>query len=273
YHFFSAGKHDLKKENAHNYFLQLAAEAGLPALACFLAILYAVFAGGVRKMRRSRASPAESGLQKGFLLGIAAYLITMLSGHPLLLSVQQFCFWMILAQAVICPPPAAADKRPESACGRRRELVLSLLLLLVLLGGGLMRWRDFRAATEYGAYAFEKWDGEAVRWVGRYFSTKIPATEDFLSLSVYVNPSNLDSEKGLEFRLSVDGAEIDRRCFFHSGWHQLCYHLPGIKDREIVIKTRVARTFNPLDLGQSADNRDLGIALKEITFLSSAPVR
>gem|GEM_PF-4885690 len=176
-----------------------------------------------------------------------------------------------MSQAVRCLPSLPAEEDVETGFARRREIILSLILLLIMSVGGLQRWRDFRAATEYGAYAFEKWDGEAVRWVGRYFSTKIPATGDFLGIPIYVNPANIDPEKGLEFRLSVDGVEIDRRCFFHPGWQPLTYHLPGIEGREIVIKTRVARTFNPLALGQGNDARDLGVAMKTITFSSSPP--
>ena len=80
-------------ENAHNYFLQFASELGLPALFIFLGILFMTFQAGLAYLRRFKESAP---LVKGFLFGLGAYLITCMTGHPLLLSNQQFLFWFII---------------------------------------------------------------------------------------------------------------------------------------------------------------------------------
>jgi len=86
-------------ENAHNYYLQLAADMGIPVLFIFLLIICYVYKAGLAVLRRS----GEQGdLVKGLLFGLGAYLITMLTGHPLLLSNQQFLFWFVIGTIVIC---------------------------------------------------------------------------------------------------------------------------------------------------------------------------
>lgn len=81
-------------ENAHNYYLQLCADLGLPALLIFLGIIYYTYRVGFMALQRATKS---RNLVKGLLYGLSAYLITMLTGHPLLLSNQQFLFWFEVA--------------------------------------------------------------------------------------------------------------------------------------------------------------------------------
>jgi len=82
------------QENAHNYYFQLGAELGIPAILIFLGIIFFVYRAGLHVLRQS----GESGsLVRGILFGLTAYLITMLTSHPLLLSNQQFLFWFMIA--------------------------------------------------------------------------------------------------------------------------------------------------------------------------------
>jgi O-antigen ligase len=75
------------RENAHNYFLQLAAEVGLLGLLGFLWFLWECLYPAPRG--RARDDPSVRLL----LIGVIGYLFTMLSGHPLLLSRQTILFW------------------------------------------------------------------------------------------------------------------------------------------------------------------------------------
>jgi O-antigen ligase len=81
-------------ENAHNYYLQFTAELGIPALLLFLSIIFCVYRAGVRAI--PRYGEYDSFIT-GLLFGLSAYLITMLTGHPLILSNQQFLFWFVIA--------------------------------------------------------------------------------------------------------------------------------------------------------------------------------
>lgn len=91
-------------ENAHDYFLQLAAETGIFGLLGFLLLigttLRPVFEDGSSQNRRSRLLVA----------GALAYLATLLTGHALLLSCQTILFWGFLG-ALSAPYEIASSSR------------------------------------------------------------------------------------------------------------------------------------------------------------------
>jgi len=93
YHY-SDTPHPERIENAHNYYLQFAADLGIPALLLLFSITYFVYTAGINNVLRDANF---KNFRKGLIFGLSAYLITMLTGHPLLLSSQQFLFWFVIA--------------------------------------------------------------------------------------------------------------------------------------------------------------------------------
>ncbi len=269
YHFFSDKPHAIKIENAHNYYLQLAADAGIPALVFFLAIFYLVFSSGFKKIRLADISSIEKSSHKGFLLGIAGYLITMFAGHPLLLPVQQFCFWMIIAQAVDLQNSPLSD----DASSRQPNFLLCTIFVALLLGGSFYRIKQYRTSSDYGygTYPFENWNGKKERWIDKYSAIKKFADSNILGIIIHVSPYNIDKEKGLRLTLSVNNNEIDQCHFFSAGEFPFYYYLPNIKGKEITIQTALSKTFNPKKLGLNSDKRNLGVGLEAITFLQIIP--
>ena len=87
------------QENAHNYYLQLGAEFGIPALLCFIWLIGSAWLAIVSGALRS-----EDQTPRGLLLGIAAgqlgFFIICLLSHPLLLSELQAIFWAITGLGV-----------------------------------------------------------------------------------------------------------------------------------------------------------------------------
>ena len=94
YYHYSDTPHPQRLENAHNYYLQLAADLGVPALILFLSIIYCAFRTCLHQLVWD---DGYRNFRRGLLFGLSAYLITMLTGHPLLLSPQQFLFWFAVA--------------------------------------------------------------------------------------------------------------------------------------------------------------------------------
>jgi len=84
-------------ENAHNYFIQVAAETGLFGLLGFLWIVFTGMAAGFTRPLNEEGTRARL-----LTIGIAGYLITALSGHPLVLSEQAFLFWGYLGILAGC---------------------------------------------------------------------------------------------------------------------------------------------------------------------------
>lgn len=86
------------RQNAHNNFAQIAGELGLVGLASFVAVL--VLALWPRQPFDRSAGPV--------LAGLAAFIVTWLGGHPLLVPEVAYPFWLTLAIA----PGARSDMIP-----------------------------------------------------------------------------------------------------------------------------------------------------------------
>lgn len=92
-------RRELAEENAHAYFLQLAAEYGVPALLSYLALVggcLVVIIGGIR----SSDEPSRRFVLVGALCGQLGFLATCLVAHPLLLMELQAAFWLLTVGAV-----------------------------------------------------------------------------------------------------------------------------------------------------------------------------
>jgi DNA-binding NarL/FixJ family response regulator len=93
-------------ENAHNYFIQVAAETGLLGLAGFLWVVGTVLLAGL-----TRGPHDDRTVPRLLALGIVGYLITAFTGHPLVLSEQAFLFWGGLGMLKAC---AERERAPFS---------------------------------------------------------------------------------------------------------------------------------------------------------------
>jgi len=82
------------RENAHNYYLQLAAEFGLPALFFFLALVGATLGYLVKGASRHPDHGAR-GLLLGVVAGQIGLLTLCLVAHPLLLAEIQGIYWLL----------------------------------------------------------------------------------------------------------------------------------------------------------------------------------
>jgi O-antigen ligase len=87
-------------ENAHNNFLQIAAELGLVGVAA-LALLLAV------ALRNASIGAAGDPLRAGVCTALAAFLITCIGGHPLLVREPSYAFWLLLGAAAGAVPELA----------------------------------------------------------------------------------------------------------------------------------------------------------------------
>jgi O-Antigen ligase len=78
-----------QRENAHNNFAQIAGELGLAGLISFVAVLVAaLWRRGEERLEYKVATPV--------LLGLAAFILTWLGGHPLLVAEVAYPFWLTL---------------------------------------------------------------------------------------------------------------------------------------------------------------------------------
>jgi O-antigen ligase len=110
--------------NAHNQFLQVAAELGVVGLVLFTGFIGVVCYRAWIAFRRSRDH-----LLGAVLAGLGAFLITSLVGQPLLIEVVAYPFWLVLGVALAYGEQA--DPLAAAGGGRVRTLI-SIGFLLVL---------------------------------------------------------------------------------------------------------------------------------------------
>jgi O-antigen ligase len=86
-------------ENAHNYYLQLAVEYGVPTMLCLLALACTALALTLVAAYRSR-SDAERLTLLGIAAGQTGFLAFSAISHPLLLAEMQAVYWILGALGV-----------------------------------------------------------------------------------------------------------------------------------------------------------------------------
>ncbi len=249
-------------ENAHNYFIQIAVDMGLPGLALFVLVLAAIFRSGLASPKSLRP------VQQGLIAGLAGYLATCTTGHPLLLPSQQFMFWFAAAALSV---PASATEPPSMKPLQPARSEVVCLCCAVLAGYMLMFFsRGDRADYELGFYAWERWNNQPMRWTMKKSFASMQAASDIIRINASVSTHNM-GENGLDLALNIDDVVLDRQLVFKKTDIELIYYVPGIKGSRISITTEVSSTFRPLELGISRDPRELGIALSPVTFLPDIP--
>jgi O-antigen ligase len=271
-------------ENAHNYFLQIGGELGIPGFAFFTIWVVSAFAVMVRSLDRT----GDARLL-GAVCGVVAFLMTCVTGHPLLVSEVAFPFWiqfgltLALAASPLLNASIAARVERESAMAPEpaasssgRNAYARLLRPLTACAAGLVM-----AATVAGAVAgpvqpsaspavdgFYGWetaeDGRRVRWTGRYGSLFVPADVK----RVYV-PIRVPVDRPTIVPMPVDiviGGRRHGRVLAGTDWGTLDLPLPDAAPpaRFKRIDLRVDRTWQPaLYVAGSYDMRPVGIQVGE----------
>jgi O-antigen ligase len=147
---------EILHENAHNQFMQLAAELGLAGVASFVLLLVLAF--------RPHA-PGAAPWRTGLLVALAGFLLTCFAGHPLLTPLVAYPFWMVVGLAAT----GALPLRVPSVRFLARSAAVGMLLLAMFLP---VRWRYERRDADLTdvSLGFSRWerddDGTRFRWAG-----------------------------------------------------------------------------------------------------------
>ena len=260
------------EENTHNYFLQRCAQIGLLGLFFFGAILFSTYRVGFGETGYIKRKNFQ---MYGLISGLTAYLITMITSHPLIISKQQFLFWFIIFAITIEP----SDKEKILVKSKIGTVIFSLpfVILVVLMPGYLLNGRTIEKIEgvnyEYGFYKKEKIEKRKVRWTMKMSGSKEFAKTDIIGVRVYAMHDNI-SEENLYLDIFINDFQIDRVYFKKTGFKRLYYHIPGIKNHEYLLRTMASKTFNPYKLGLTKNlkqSRDQGVALERIRYLTKLP--
>ena len=117
------------RENAHNNFLQVLAELGIVGFVPFVWVLGAVAWAMVRPWRAGRLPAAAV----GGAAGLTAFLLTSLTGHPLLIFEVATAFWIVLGAVAALAVTERGSARPERQSRLLAEEWVALGLAMVAI--------------------------------------------------------------------------------------------------------------------------------------------
>lgn len=202
------------RENAHNNYLQILAELGVPGLVLFLVVAGTALAAARR--------PREGAPPWGVIAGLAAFLLTCVGGHPLLVPHAAYPFWMALGVAAASAGGSTLSRRAKFATGAAVAVILATLPLraarviatanLEATSAGLSRWQRDE-------------DGFRYRWAGGRATFYVPAGATWVRIPLQRGAGAPDP---VEVRLFLDGREADRvRLNAADGWRDVRLLLGG----------------------------------------------
>ncbi|MBU0664991.1 MAG: O-antigen ligase family protein [Proteobacteria bacterium] len=256
-------------ENAHNYYLQLSSELGIPGIFLFISILASLYLPKLTPAGRAGGLASEISV-KPFLYGLGAYLVTMLTGHPLLLPSQQFLFWSMVA--IISKGQFLSQEMPENnrlvktIYGKVGCFVFSLYLLGFCFN--VITDKPWTIPAEYGLYSNEDWEGTPMRWMAGKAEYYLPENSKKINLKVVAQPFNSQKPDGLTLTVSLNNSIVDRVHFVEGGTRTLSYDVSAMNKRKIKVNLEVSKVFCPKKIGLNSDSRILGVALSidDVTF-------
>ncbi len=170
-------------ENAHNFFLQVGGELGLVGLALFAIWLISPLARTARAVARA---PRDARLL-GVGGGVAAFIITCLTGHPFLVGEVAYPFWLLfglmtaLAGATLLSDTGRADgSRATRSTPPALRWLAAAAAIVILIASPITTAKGAVIPSESRAVnGFFEWetlaDGTRFRWTGRYASLFVPA--------------------------------------------------------------------------------------------------
>ena len=204
-------------ENAHNYFAQQFAELGIVGGAMFLwLVCSSLFAG----WRGARTRPSDTMLA-GLLAAVGAYLLTSLTGHPLLVPEAAFPFW-IAAGALT---GAIEHAQPRSTRTQRRLAVAVCTVLAAGVASEVATYANREdTPPESGFHGQEtSSDGGTFRWMTSHAVTYVPNEPGFVRLRV--RAPTLPRTRPMMIETAIAGKVVDRRELPAGEW--VSYDIPS----------------------------------------------
>jgi O-antigen ligase len=259
-------------ENAHNYFLQTAAELGLPGLALFLIWIGAALISIARALARW----VEPRLL-GAAAGVSALLATCATGHPLLVNEAAFPFWILfalafgLAQSSLMNAGVVADRShrwptPVSLATAAAAAAI-VLAAFTSAARGLVQPLESRGVT--GLFEWETGeDGRRTRWTEEYASVFVPGDVTRVSISARM-PATSRAISPMGVTVGADGVP-QYRTLVGPEWVNLDVAVPFIDlpTRFKRIDLKVDRTWQPaVFIAGSGDMRHVGVQIAKCELI------
>ena len=183
------------RENAHNNFLQIGTELGALGLVSFLALICLSLSSAAAAWRTLDPSLA------GAMLGMGAFLLTCMAGHPLLTSEVAAAFWIVLGCIAAGTRAAGREGRPP----RRPSYVAVAACALAIASVPWRAHRDLATADlEHVGHGVSVWHrddaGHLYRQMLREATLFVPRDVEGIELPYRLAQPGASVELEFEFR-------------------------------------------------------------------------
>jgi len=254
-------------ENAHNNFLQVAGELGVPGLALFVVWLGAALAPGVRALAADRSDARLLGAAAG----VGAFAATWLASHPLLVDEVAFPFWIQTGLAVALAESTLANFKLQTATFKPVYVVAAAAAIVVCAAIGRAQGPpappDTRDVTGFYDWQTDP-DGTRYRWTMQYASLFVPANAVLVSVPLRV-PQPPRALQPFNVTLTAEG-QHKVRTDLGDRWTVLDIRMPDATPpaRAKRLDIHADRTWRPaLYVPGSAEMRDVGVEVGEIRIV------
>ncbi|MCD6326585.1 O-antigen ligase family protein, partial [bacterium] len=267
-------------DTAGNLFLQVASELGfmgLLLLLCFgIVVLENVFNSFRVCIHRAYSAGRELLGCVGLGILVASFLF-LFGAHTVFF---EYNYLMAISVAVLLAwkthPIEAQDShskaRARSIIHRSFVAVPVIIVMGIFLVQSLgplsieQRRQDVGWQFEYGLYRKELWDNRfPFWWTQQESQMRVPVQGSILAFSVFCAHPDAD-ERPVVCRVSIDGQMRGRAELTRDRWRRLKVPVNAPIGSEIVFNVAVDRTFCPCVEDNTADDRDLGVAIANIRW-------
>jgi hypothetical protein len=273
-----------RNDSAENYFLQVAAELGLPGLLVIVWLFWLITNDVRAGWRKLRNVPENPFIFLGAAAGVISYFINILF-HSFIGSLEtKLTFWLLVG-IIACwvrddlEKKRAAEKVKYFAGPQKAAAAL----LTVLFGASLLwnsthslslasRTKKFGLRQDFGFYQLEKtFGGQEFRWTREYGGVTIRVEKPRVEIPLQATHPDIQKDpvrvrlfliKGF-FKEKRSLGEIDLN---DDSWRTFEFSIPDEVGREVILLLKVSRTWNPLKETGARDPRNLGVAVGRITF-------
>lgn len=222
-----------QRENAHNNFAQIAGELGIVGLISFLVVL-------VIALWRTSAERSRHIIVMPVLLGLAAFILTWLGGHPLLVGESAYPFWITLG---VVAALVASDSKANPWVATI-GIAAALLLVSIPFRVGTKSAQLDLARVTYGVSAKQLMTSRA-----RFF---VPANESRVEFPLRAR--NASDNEPVEVDVLVDGSASGTITLTDRNWRRTPLDFSGDSTRrfhQIDLRIR-PDTLDNLDPGRSS---------------------
>jgi O-antigen ligase len=246
-------------ENAHNYFIQMLVETGIVGGGLFLLIVGLLLYQGLRAVVMHRGE--ERAILAGILCGVAAFLMTFLTGHPLLIVDMNLWFWFVAALLFV---PHSAES-PEFAEQQMRSRGLRRFILAVILLAAGAQWVEaarnrLPVFCSYGIHDLEYMDKEHGRypffWLEKRATCRLYQMYPDLEFCLR-NP--LGERRPITVTIRVNGRRLDQVRLADPRWRLCSYWLPETIRTAIRLDFRSDYEYTP-----PGDRRRLSVQVQSL---------